>query len=83
MNAIQLSILGYVLLQLVIGFLLSRRIHTESDYLLAGRRLGFGISTLTLFATWFGAEACLGAAGAIYQEGFAGSISDPFGYALC
>ncbi|MCS7013095.1 MAG: sodium:solute symporter family protein [Chloroherpetonaceae bacterium] len=83
MNAIQLSILGYVLLQLAIGFLLSRRIHTESDYLLAGRRLGFGIATLTLFATWFGAEACLGAAGAIYQEGFSGSISDPFGYALC
>lgn len=83
MNAIQLSIFGYVALQLLIGFLLSRRIHTESDYLLAGRRLGFGISTLTLFATWFGAEACLGAAGAIYTDGFSGSITDPFGYALC
>jgi SSS family solute:Na+ symporter len=83
MSATQLGILGYMLLQLIIGFLLSRRIQTETDYLLAGRRLGLGISVFTLFATWFGAETCVGAAGAIYQEGLSGSVSDPFAYCLC
>lgn len=83
MSATQLGILGYMLVQLIIGFLLSRRIRTETDYLLAGRRLSLGISVFTLFATWFGAETCVGAAGAIYQEGLSGSVSDPFAYCLC
>jgi SSS family transporter len=83
MSATQLGILGYILLQLIIGFLLSRRIRTEADYLLAGRRLSLGISVFTLFATWFGAETCVGAAGAIYQDGLSGSVSDPFAYGLC
>lgn len=83
MNATQLGILAYIVLQLGLGFLLSRRIHTEADYLLAGRRLGLSISVLTLFSTWFGAEACLGAAGVIYQEGLSGSVADPFAYGIC
>ncbi len=83
MSATQLGILGYMLVQLITGFLLSRRIRTETDYLLAGRRLSLGISVFTLFATWFGAETCVGAAGAIYQEGLSGSVSDPFAYCLC
>jgi Na+/proline symporter len=77
------AVLGYVVLQLALGAWVSRRIRTESDYLLAGRRLGFGMATLSLFATWFGAEACLGAAGAAYAEGLSGTRGDPFGYTGC
>lgn len=55
----------------------------EQDYLLAGRRLRLPLLTTTIFATWFGAEACIGAAGAIYDEGLTGARIDPFGYALC
>lgn len=55
----------------------------EQDYLLAGRRLGVPMIAMTIFATWFGAEACIGAAGIIYDEGLSGSRADPFGYALC
>src|SRR5262245_14141078 len=63
--------------------MVSRRITTEADYLLGGRRLGFTMMTFSLFATWFGAEACLGAAGASYAHGLAGGRADPFGYTIC
>lgn len=83
MNLVFWGILGYVLLQLAIGALVSRRIRTESDYILAGRRLGYGLATFTVFATWFGAETCIGAAGRIYESGLSAGSADPFGYALC
>ncbi|HEX6210820.1 MAG TPA: sodium:solute symporter [Methylomirabilota bacterium] len=77
------AVLGYVVLQLGLGVLVSRRIRTEDDYLLAGRRLGPGLATFSIFATWFGAETCIGAAGAVYREGLSATRADPFGYALC
>lgn len=83
MNLVLTGILAYVALQLVIGAWFTRRNKTEDDYLLAGRSLGLGVSTMTIFATWFGAETCIGAAGAIYDEGLAGGRADPFGYAIC
>ncbi|HEY4635617.1 MAG TPA: sodium:solute symporter family protein [Rhodospirillales bacterium] len=57
--------------------------HGEQDFLLAGRKLGFGLVTMSLFATWFGAETLMGSAAAIAQKGLAGGRADPFGYALC
>ena len=83
MDVVFFGVLGYVLLQVLIGYVVSRHIRTEDDYLVAGRSLGYGLSTFTIFATWFGAETCIGAAGSIYENGLAGGTSDPFGYALC
>jgi SSS family transporter len=82
-NAVLIGIFGYILVQLGIGVLVSRRISTEDDYLVAGRSLGPWIATFTVFATWFGAETCIGAAGAVYQQGLSGGAHDPFGYAIC
>ncbi len=83
MTPILIAVLGYVALQLLIGMWVSRNINTETDYLLAGRGLGMSFATLSLFATWFGAETCLGAAGAVYAEGLGGGKADPFGYTGC
>lgn len=83
MNAVLWGVLGYVLLQFAIGIYVSRRIRTEDDYLVGGRSLGYGLATFTTFATWFGAETCIGAAGAIYAFGLAGASADPFGYGVC
>jgi Na+/proline symporter len=83
MNMVVLGILGYILLQLVIGMVVSRKINNEDDYLLAGRSLGMGLATFSVFATWFGAESCIGAAGAVYTEGLAGASADPFAYTAC
>ncbi|MGK2962640.1 MAG: sodium:solute symporter family protein [Gemmatimonadaceae bacterium] len=83
MSAVLWGILAYLVLQFGIGAYVSRRIRTESDYLLAGRQLGYGLATFTIFATWFGAETTVGSAGAVYDSGLAGATSDPFGYGAC
>ena len=83
MNAALIGILVYVLAQFFIVLLVARRSRGESDYLLAGRRLGPALATFAIFATWFGAETTIGAAGAVYGGGLADSTADPFGYALC
>jgi SSS family transporter len=77
------GILAYITVQLMIGFWVSRFIQTEQDYLLAGRQLGPWLGTFTIFATWFGAESCIGSAGAIYEGGLSGGSADPFGFGLC
>lgn len=81
-NWILFCILAYIVSQLVLAFVVSRRPKTESDYLLAGRSLGPWMGMFTVFATWFGAEVCVGAAGEAYKHGLAGVLTDPFGYAL-
>lgn len=83
MNFILWGLLAYLAVQVVIGFTVSRFIRTEADYLVAGRRLGLGLATFSIFATWFGAETVIGSAGLIHENGLAGGSGDPFGYALC
>lgn len=73
----------YMLLQFGIGVWVSRRIRTESDYILAGRSLGYTLTTFSIFATWFGAETVVGSAGRAYREGVSLGSAEPFGYALC
>jgi len=83
MTPVLLGVLAYIVAQLALGFWVSRRVRTEEDYLVAGRRLGFPIVMFTVFATWFGAETCIGSAGEAYRTGLSGTTSDPFGYAGC
>lgn len=83
MDWVVVGIFGYVLAQLLVGAFVSRGIATEDDYLLAGRRLGYPLATFSIFATWFGAETCIGSAGRVHEEGLAGATHDPLGYAGC
>ena len=78
-----LGILLYLLAQFAIGAWISRGLRSEEDYLLGGRRLGYGLATLSIFATWFGAETCIGAAGRVWGEGLAAAAAEPVGYGLC
>lgn len=73
----------YLLILLAIGLLASRNVRDGTDFILAGRRLPLVLCTFTVFATWFGAGTCIGAAGAAYEKGVLGVIADPFGAALC
>jgi Na+/proline symporter len=82
-NPLLIALLGYVAVQLAIGVWVSRQIRTEADYLVAGRRLGPVMAMASTFATWFGAETCVGAAGQVYEHGLGAVSSDPFGYGLC
>lgn len=83
MSPTLLALAAYLLLQFAIGAVVARRLRSEDDYLVAGRSLGLGLGTFTIFATWFGAETVIGAAGTVYDEGVGATSAEPFGYALC
>lgn len=68
---------------LFLGAVASTRIRNATDFVVAGRRLGLGLCTFTLFATWFGGGTLIGAAGAAYTGGLNAVVADPFGAALC
>lgn len=78
-----IAILAYLAIQLGIGIYVSKRIASEKDYFLAGRSLGIWLASFSIFATWFGAETCMGSSGAIFEDGLSGSRADPFGYSFC
>ena len=73
----------YVLGLLLLGLIASTRVRDAADFVVAGRRLGLGLCTFTLFATWFGGGTLIGAAGAAYGGGLNAVAADPFGAALC
>jgi Na+/proline symporter len=81
-NVVLVSILVYTALQLLVIFVAAQRPKSEADYLLAGRRLGPWLSIFSVFATWFGAENCVGAAAEAYKNGWQGVLADPFGYTI-
>ena len=63
-----IGIFLYLALQLAFGLMVSRSIKTQDDYLLAGRQVGPVLGLFSIFATWFGAETCIGAAGGVYAR---------------
>jgi SSS family transporter len=82
MNGIMLGVLAYVALQFAVAVWVSRRIKTESDYILGGRQIGLSLGAFSVFATWFGAETVLGSAGSVYRDGLSGAQGEPFAYAV-
>lgn len=82
MNWVLLALAGYLALQLAIGAWLAPKIHTESDYLVAGRSLGYPLTIFSIFATWFGAETCISSAGRAYEQGFSLTTAEPFAYGV-
>ncbi|MDX9912826.1 MAG: hypothetical protein RBS39_13455 [Phycisphaerales bacterium] len=76
------AVIVFVLAQLAIGAWVARRVRSDDDYLLAGRRLGVFLAGFSIFAGWFAGESILGASAAIRDEGLAGGRADPVGYAL-
>src|SRR5690606_4716576 len=74
---------AFIAVQIAIGVWASRRVKDEADFFVAGRRLGAPLVTVSLFATWFGAETCMGASGAVYTDGLSGARAEPLGYFIC
>lgn len=73
----------YLLVSIGIGVAASRKVHSASDYITAGRSLPMFMVIAMVFATWFGAETVLGISATFLDEGFRGLISDPLGAAAC
>ncbi|CAN1721303.1 Sodium:solute symporter [Hyphomicrobium sp. 1Nfss2.1] len=79
---ILLGMIGYVLAQFAVGVWVSRRVNSESDYILAGRRLGPVLVAFSVFATWFGAEAIVATSAEVFDKGISGALVDPLAYGL-
>ncbi len=73
----------YLAVSILIGLVAARHVHSEGDYITAGRHFSLAIVTAMVFATWFGAETVLGIPATFQQEDLGGLISDPFGAAFC
>ncbi|MDZ4297572.1 MAG: sodium:solute symporter family protein [Moraxellaceae bacterium] len=73
----------YLLMSISIGLLATLRVKNSRDFVSAGRSLPLSIVTATMFATWFGSEAILGAPPVFLEEGIGGIVADPFGAAFC
>jgi SSS family solute:Na+ symporter len=76
-------VMAYWVVSILIGLYAARRVHSASDFAIAGRHLPFHIVTATVFATWFGAETVLGIPATFLENGLHGVVSDPFGASLC
>ena len=71
------GMIAYVLAQFAVGIWVSRRVKSESDYILAGRSLGPTLVAFSVFATWFGAEAIVATTAEVYDKGISGALVDP------
>lgn len=68
----------YMLLLLGLSLFASKKVQSEEDFLVAGRRLPLFLAWGSLIATWFGAATMTGAAQAAREDGFLGVTLDPF-----
>ncbi|MBA3817034.1 MAG: sodium:solute symporter family protein [Parachlamydiaceae bacterium] len=78
-----ISSIVFIIITSCIGVYLSRNVKTVKSYAVADRSLPLYISTATVFATWFGAEAILGIPESFMEHGIVGIISDPIGAFIC
>lgn len=76
-------VLLYWAISVAIGLIASLKVKNTTDFAAAGHALPMYVVTATVFATWFGAEAVLGAPATFLQEGLAGVVADPFGSSMC
>ncbi len=73
----------YWIVSVAIGLIASLKVKNATDFAVAGHALPMYVVTATVFATWFGAEAVLGAPATFLKEGLAGVVADPFGSSMC
>lgn len=73
----------YALLLLLISYASQKKINKVEDYVLAGRQLGTGLATITMIATWFGAESLMTTADEVAQDGVRKAMLDPIGISFC
>src|SRR5688572_16386261 len=64
------SIVGYLAILAVAGFMRSRKVQTGDDFLVASRSLPARVLVLTLLSTWIGSGSLFAGAGLGYRAGF-------------
>ncbi len=77
------GIVVILIIRMIIGYWASRKVETNVDYVLAGRRLPIWMAAPSIMATWFAAETLMGSSATAYRYGFQGVVFDPFGATMC
>lgn len=67
-------IIGYFILVLIIGFVVSRNTKTGDELFLGGRSFGWGVIALSLFASNISSSTIVGLSGAAYTTGIVNSV---------
>ncbi|MDY6982813.1 MAG: sodium:solute symporter family protein, partial [Pseudomonadota bacterium] len=83
MTSLGFYVILYLAVTLCIGVAASFLIRGARDFLLASRRLPFAVSSMALFALWYGSETVFGASAEFIENGLIGVMEDPFGAFLC
>jgi SSS family solute:Na+ symporter len=79
---ILIGICMYMALMILVGYYASRRSHSLTDFVVAGRKMPFWLCSTSVFATWFGSGTMMGAATAAYEGDTLLMIGEPFGSGL-
>lgn len=82
-NTLAIVLACYLLVLFAVAVWANRRVQNEADYIIAGRRLPFSLSTATLLATWFGAGTLMTATDEIRVSGLRAAALEPYGAGLC
>jgi len=64
------AILAYLLILIGVGAVRSRAVKTQTDFMVAGRKLSAPVLVGTLLATWIGSGSIIASAGLSYRKGF-------------
>jgi solute:Na+ symporter, SSS family len=78
-----ICVIGYTAAMFAIAWWSRRRIQSEEDFLVAGRRLPLLLAGPTLLATWFGAGTLLTATDEVRARGLRMAALDPIGAGVC
>jgi SSS family solute:Na+ symporter len=79
-NAYVITIIGYLVILLTVGVLVSHRVKTKEDFLVAGRTLTAPILVGTLLATWIGSGDIFSVADLSYHHGYSSLIGSAGGW---
>ncbi len=77
------TMLVYVVGIYGIAWFAQTKVHNNEDYIVAGRRLPWSLSWMTILATWFGAGTLLAVADEVRREGVRTAALDPVGAGCC
>jgi Na+/proline symporter len=77
------SVALYLIVTVLCGTFSAFLIRDSRSFITANRRLPFMLSSLALFALWYGSETVFGASAEFMEHGLLGVIEDPFGGFLC
>ena len=77
------SVVGFCFATMGLAIWASRRVHSAEDFVVAGRRLPFWITSASLIATWFGVGPLMVAADEVHLQGLRITALEPLGAGLC